>query len=761
MNHVELLDYISPECDHETWVKVGMALKAEGLPFHIFDEWSAQDMRPGQYQGSDYTEMVWNSFNREGITGATLTMLAKENGYVPKGSTYTEGDGWDAVVIDDYEERIRPKASLNPMAKPPRQIVTFLETLFKADEFPNVITSSFADDSGKYHPHGIGLINFTTEYYINSIRRYEDQPEDLWFNSTFGQYDHGGGVWIRVNPCSGKLRPGQQAISDSDITRLDYALIECDSLPINEQLEKIKELELPYKTLVYSGGKSVHALVRIDALSIGDYKERVKWMFKYCAEHGFPVDEQNSNPSRMTRLPGVDRGNERQSLLDVNPNAMSYDQWKKLSIARDESEKLPMEPFSETANNLPPMAEPIIDGILRCGHKMIVSGPSKAGKSFFLISLAIAIAEGADHPLGKCRQGRVLYLNFEVDRPSFLHRIADVYDAMGIPMAHPDNLFVMNLRGRTEPLDVLAPKLSFLLQKKHFDMVIVDPIYKIMTGDENNASDMGKFSNYFDALARDGHCAIAYCHHHSKGSQAQKSAIDRASGSGVFARDPDAIVDLTEVDVTDRDRERIGQKLLERLNDRWLHKTGQWENLEKVHPDWLANENSKSDALTQHLELFPDLKSEYEDEFEHIASIASANAYRMSIVLREFASPPDKNVFFAYPVHVEDTTGILEKCFLGGDNSVEKMNKIKSENKEDKYSEIFDWYEGQREEGYLVKIQDVADEFGISKRSVERWVDRTDEIKKDNAFILYQNEPVDSESRKQYKAQYKEKSEIK
>ena len=746
MDYIKLLSFVSPECDHETWVKVGMALKAEGLPFELFDEWSAQDQRPGQYRGTDYTEMVWNSFKREGITGATLTMLAKEGGWVPKSSAYTSGNGWNAVVIDDVKAFCKPPVSMKATSKPPRQVIDFLETLYKPDEYPNVITTCFPDDEGKYKPHGIGLINFTSEYYINSIRRYEDQPESIWFNSTFGQYDQNGGVWIRVNPCNGKLRPGQQAISDSDITRLDYALIECDSLPINEQLEKIKELELPYKTLVYSGGKSVHAIVRIDALSIGDYKERVKWMFRYCAEHGFPVDEQNSNPSRMTRLPGVERGNERQSLLDVNPNAMSYDQWKKLSIARDESEKLPMEPFSETANNLPPMAEPIIDGILRCGHKMIVSGPSKAGKSFFLISLAIAIAEGVEHPLGKCKQGKVLYLNFEVDRPSFLHRIADVYEAMGVPMLHTENLFVMNLRGMTEPLDALAPKLSFILQQRHYDMVIVDPIYKIMTGDENNASEMGKFSNYFDALARDGHCAIAYCHHHSKGSQAQKSAIDRASGSGVFARDPDAIVDLTEIEVTDEDRTAIGDKLLEQLNDKWLHKTGQWEKLEKVHPDYLSNANAKSDMVTQCLSVYQGLKTDYQRDFDHISEISSANAYRMSIVLREFASPPDKNIFFTYPVHIEDTTGVLENCYLDGDNSVEKLNKLKAEKQKSRAAKRREWYDAERAAGKNVRIIDAVRGFeelglGSSKNTVRKWVNDDPQLKNVGGAILYWHEP--------------------
>ena len=44
---------------------------------------------------------------------------------------------------------------------------------------------------------------------------------------------------------------------------------------------------------------------------------------------------------------------------------------------------------------------------------------------------------------------------------------------------------------------------------------------------------------------------MIYCHHHSKGSQGNKRSMDRASGSGVFARDPDALLDLIELDLSD------------------------------------------------------------------------------------------------------------------------------------------------------------------------------------------------------------------
>jgi hypothetical protein len=48
-----------------------------------------------------------------------------------------------------------------------------------------------------------------------------------------------------------------------------------------------------------------------------------------------------------------------------------------------------------------------------------------------------------------------------------------------------------------------------------------------------------------DTLADECGAAIAFAAHFSKGNQAGKEAMDRISGSGVIARDPDAIVTFT------------------------------------------------------------------------------------------------------------------------------------------------------------------------------------------------------------------------
>ena len=100
---------------------------------------------------------------------------------------------------------------------------------------------------------------------------------------------------------------------------------------------------------------------------------------------------------------------------------------------------------------------------------MMIAGPSKAGKSFALIELCIAIAEGTTW-LGRfsCAQGKVLYLNLELDPASCLHRFADVYNALGLEPDHFDQIAIWDLRGIPVPLDKLAPKLIRRAKKQGF-----------------------------------------------------------------------------------------------------------------------------------------------------------------------------------------------------------------------------------------------------------------------------------------------------
>ena len=107
----------------------------------------------------------------------------------------------------------------------------------------------------------------------------------------------------------------------------------------------------------------------------------------------------------------------------------------------------------------PELSPELIAGVLREGHKMIISGPSKAGKSFLLIELAFALAEGFNWLGNRCEMTKVLYCNMEIDKASFIRRVKKVYEAHKMNKdIHPENIDIWTLRGNCEPITLLAPK---------------------------------------------------------------------------------------------------------------------------------------------------------------------------------------------------------------------------------------------------------------------------------------------------------------
>ena len=80
-----MLDHINPDCSYDEWFAVGMAIKDYGLPFEVWNSWSAQGSK---YQAA---EMIakWNSFNGAGISLGTLVHLAKGGGWRPQHTAAT------------------------------------------------------------------------------------------------------------------------------------------------------------------------------------------------------------------------------------------------------------------------------------------------------------------------------------------------------------------------------------------------------------------------------------------------------------------------------------------------------------------------------------------------------------------------------------------------------------------------------------------------------------------------------------------------
>lgn len=195
----------------------------------------------------------------------------------------------------------------------------------------------------------------------------------------------------------------------------------------------------------------------------------------------------------------------------------------------------------------PPLTPPeVVCGILHRGSKLVLGGSSKSHKTWTLLGLGIAVATGTEWLGFPTQKGRVLYVNAEVQPPFFVSRASSICSAMAIELS-PGQIDIQHLRGHCADLVELRKEIVRCIGSKDYTLIILDPIYKLMAGrDENKAGDIAALLDEVEKLAAATNAAVAFGAHYSKGNQAAKEAIDRISGSGVFARDPDAILNLTK-----------------------------------------------------------------------------------------------------------------------------------------------------------------------------------------------------------------------
>jgi RecA-family ATPase len=354
---------------------------------------------------------------------------------------------------------------------------------------------------------------------------------------------------------------------------------------------------------------------------------------------------------------------------------------------------------------------------------MLLAGPSKAGKSFGLIELCCAIAEGLKWLSWNCAQGRVLYVNLELDRASCLHRFKDVYQSLKWEPKSIGNIDIWNLRGKSVPMDKLAPKLIRRAAKKNYIAIIIDPIYKVITGDENSADQMANFCNQFDKVCTELSCAVIYCHHHSKGGQGGKKSMDRASGSGVFARDPDALLDLIELEVTHALITQEINKTICSVCEKWLDKFIP-DYKDKISQDDLCNQNVMIEKCKKLMKP-DDYKAMQKDLFEAEKSVRQRTAWRIEGTLREFPKFEPVNLWFDYPVHHVDRIGSLKDVEADGEAPPWKRNFTKKKSsediKKDRKTSVETAYEACGFNG-KVTVKNMAEYMGKSEDTVRRYI---------------------------------------
>lgn len=274
--------------------------------------------------------------------------------------------------------------------------------------------------------------------------------------------------------------------------------------------------------------------------------------------------------------------------------------------------------YDHTGERTPPLRPALIDGLMRVGGKALITGPAKSHKSMEAIHLALALATGGEWWDHRCRSSRVLFVNNELDESELQNRVESVRREMAVDCESYEETFegVTTLDGnvRGEPIDYnsLCDWLESKYRSGEFDVVVIDPIYKVETEAEDHEG-VNRLLRRLDRLRSRLGCSIVYTHHTAKGGGAGKSIYEQGRGSGDWGGDADLMVGITE----------LGQ-------------------LREGTPGW-----ERAQALG------------IEDPTDC--------AYQIQFGTRSFRDPPRVRAFKTWPLFTRDETGTLGGLLQRGD----------------------------------------------------------------------------------------------
>lgn len=202
---------------------------------------------------------------------------------------------------------------------------------------------------------------------------------------------------------------------------------------------------------------------------------------------------------------------------------------------------------------VPDRAPDIWDCEIGRQEKCLLVGASKTRKSWFLSNLVIHAAMGLpflERPMDKVR---IIVYDMELKQETLLRRYRSIFNKLGIKpfcKEFTDNVRLKCTKGKPRLLlDKYCAAMIKEINDFGADLVVLDPVYKFLnlesrSLDENSATDMALLLSYMDSIQGQTKSSLLLCTHCSKGVAEEKQLLDRASGSGVFARDCDAFLSI-------------------------------------------------------------------------------------------------------------------------------------------------------------------------------------------------------------------------
>ena len=201
--------------------------------------------------------------------------------------------------------------------------------------------------------------------------------------------------------------------------------------------------------------------------------------------------------------------------------------------------------------------------------------------------------------------------------------------------------------------------------------------------------------------------------------------MDRASGSGVFARDPDALLDMIELPISEQLRKTEEDKAVCSVCKDWLHRF-----LDKRYRDNVSQDDEQSrsrmlELCGTHLQR-NSIDLMQLDIDAAVKQVQARTAWRMDGTLREFPKFAAVNVWFDYPAHRPDSTGVLKD--IDPDETWQKnfpKRKTKADKKQERKDSIETAFSAIADNGKGT-IKELAEYLGVTEKTVRNWLKEHD-----------------------------------
>ena len=187
----------------------------------------------------------------------------------------------------------------------------------------------------------------------------------------------------------------------------------------------------------------------------------------------------------------------------------------------------------------------LIGGLLKKGETMLLTGPRFAGKSQLLIELAAAFATGADWIGRSCAKSRAFYVNLQMDGASCTERFRAVFEKKGLAPEKDSGLSMWHLRNYAGMMEELAPSLINMANGLHSDVIILDQLEDVFTGNLWNEKDVSAFCRQLERIRRETGAAVICCATDPKIYPANAVLQDYRIGSDLFGPEGDCFLHLS------------------------------------------------------------------------------------------------------------------------------------------------------------------------------------------------------------------------